>query len=142
MVYIIILYLNAKVSNWLLHLYSKAYRDMSETHRRTAVMYILNIIHTTVVLVLQLVAAPSLAEKYTVSRTDMIRVAATIVSLLYLFEIIYRHYMRLQMLIHHFAVSRLLALHASQGLTYSMSATTDALCYLLSSRGSRQNKQS
>lgn len=78
---------------------------MNETHRRTSVMYVLNIIHTTIVLVLQLVAAPTLAQEYTVSRTDMIRVAATIVSLLYLFEMIYRHSMRLQMLVHHFAVS-------------------------------------
>lgn len=68
-------------------------------------MYILNVIYTLVVLILQLIASPMLAEKYTVERADLIKVAATIVSLLYLFEIVYRESMRTQMLIHHFAVS-------------------------------------
>lgn len=80
---------------------------MTQANKRTSVMYILNVIHTTAVLVLQLIASPSLAEEYTVLRTDLIRIAATIVSLLYLFEIIYRESMRTQMLVHHFAVSNL-----------------------------------
>lgn len=104
-VYIVILYLNAQFVSFILHRFSSTYRQMTTTNKRTSTMYILNILHTSMVLILQLIASPSLAEKYTVERTDLIRIAATIVSLLYLFEIIYRESMRIQMLIHHFAVS-------------------------------------
>lgn len=105
-VYLTILYINAKFLEYLFTHFSPIYRKMTHANQRTSVMYILNIVHTTAVLVLQLIAAPSLAREYTVKRTDLIRIAAMIVSVLYLFEIIYRASMRTQMLIHHFAVSR------------------------------------
>ncbi|KAK9897917.1 hypothetical protein P389DRAFT_210293 [Cystobasidium minutum MCA 4210] len=102
-VFVVILYLNAKVAEFLFQRHSTVYRSMTYANKRTSVMYILNVIYTLVVLILQLIASPMLAEKYTVERADLIKVAATIVSLLYLFEIVYRESMRTQMLIHHSA---------------------------------------
>jgi cytochrome b subunit of formate dehydrogenase len=78
---------------------------MSTTYQKTSVTYVLTVIYTTIVLVLQLIASPVLAKQYTVQSANLIRIAGTIISFLYLFELMYRESMRIQMIVHHFAVS-------------------------------------
>ena len=105
MVYFTLLYLSAKLCERLFCRYSVVYREtMTPANRRTSVIYILNIVLTTVALALQLVACPAFAQDYTERGINCLRIASIVITGLYLFELIYRDSMRPQMLLHHFAV--------------------------------------
>lgn len=104
-VYLVALYSNAKLLEYLFQRFSEVYRTISHAKKRSCVMYVLSIIHTTAALALQLAASPSLVKKYTVQRTEFIIIAGVIVSFLYLFELVYRESIRPQLFVHHLAVS-------------------------------------
>ncbi|KAL7004343.1 hypothetical protein EMMF5_006103 [Cystobasidiomycetes sp. EMM_F5] len=90
----------AGTSQWLVKRFVPTFSELSRTNQKTSVMYIVNIIVTTIALVLQLLACPMLAQGYTEERFGYARLAASLVVGLYLFEAIYRQ-MRWQMLMHH-----------------------------------------
>ena len=100
-VYISILYLSAKLCEYGLHTSSSRYREMSFGNQRTCVIYILNIIYTSAALIVALIASPVIASHYTTLRLDLVRVGATLIAGLYIFELNYRESMRWQMIAHH-----------------------------------------
>jgi hypothetical protein len=55
----------------------------------------MNILFTTVALALELVAAPAFADDYALYQVQCLRTAGTLISGLYIFELIYRLKMRL-----------------------------------------------
>ena len=74
---------------------------MSFGNQRTCVIYILNIIYTSAALIVALIASPVIASHYTTLRLDLVRVGATLIAGLYIFELNYRESMRWQMIAHH-----------------------------------------
>ncbi|BGP44477.1 hypothetical protein JCM10450v2_000291 [Rhodotorula kratochvilovae] len=101
-VFFILLYLSAKATERGLARYSKDYRRLSPANQRNTVTYVLNTVYTTVALILQLIAAPVLAHSYTQLGFQSITLTAAIISALYVFEVIYRDFMRPSLLAHHF----------------------------------------
>lgn len=102
-VYFCILYFSAKLVHAGFFRYSATFKNLSNANQRTTVIYVLNIVYTTLALALQLVASPTLAEDYTLLGAHCIKLVGLIISGLYLFELVYREWMRWPMLIHHFA---------------------------------------
>lgn len=83
--------------------YSATYKELSDTNQRTTVIYVLNILYTTLAVTLQLVAIPALVEDYTLLGIHCVKLAGLVISGLYIFELVYREWMRWPMIIHHFA---------------------------------------
>ncbi|KAK0213526.1 hypothetical protein IW262DRAFT_1516803 [Armillaria fumosa] len=102
-IYMLILYICAHCAEFVLLRYSKVFGQLSFENQRNTVTYALNTFWTSVALALQLIASPTLGERYTFKRVDEIRVAAMIISGLYIFELAYRKQMRRPLLIHHFS---------------------------------------
>ncbi|KAJ6590026.1 hypothetical protein DFH09DRAFT_1140703 [Mycena vulgaris] len=100
--YFLLLYVSAKITELYLSRFSVGFTKLSFEHRRNTVAYCLNTFWTTVTLVLQLCASPMLAEHYTFDRIDLVKLAGLLVSGLYIFELTYRSSLRLPILIHHF----------------------------------------
>ncbi|KAJ7626859.1 hypothetical protein FB45DRAFT_920222 [Roridomyces roridus] len=100
--YFLFLYVSAKVAELLMAKICSGFSELSLDHRRNTVSYVLNIFWSTVALGLQLAASPILAERYTTERLDLVRLAALIISGLYIFELTYRPSLRMSILIHHF----------------------------------------
>ncbi|KAJ7496693.1 hypothetical protein FB451DRAFT_1549758 [Mycena latifolia] len=100
--YFLFLYVSAKITELSLSRLSVGFTKLSFDHRRNTVAYCLNTFWTTVVLVLQLCASPILAEKFTLDRIDLVKLAGLLVSGLYIWELTYRSSLRLPILIHHF----------------------------------------
>ncbi|KAJ7105702.1 hypothetical protein C8R44DRAFT_886629 [Mycena epipterygia] len=103
--YFLLLYVSAKITELYLSRYSVGFAKLSFDHRRNTVTYVLNTFWTTVTLVLQLLASPILAGEYTYERIDLVKLAGLIVSGLYIFELTYRSSLRIPILIHHFCTS-------------------------------------
>jgi len=101
-VYWALLYASAKFVQFMFEQYSPIYGKLSFEHQRTSIIYILNIVYTTIPLFLQLVSSPILAGKYSTDRVGEIRVVALMITGLYLFELTYRPSMRWQLISHHF----------------------------------------
>ncbi|KAJ7503112.1 hypothetical protein B0H11DRAFT_2274501 [Mycena galericulata] len=100
--YFLFLYVSAKFTELYLSRFSVGFTKLSFDHRRNTVAYCLNTFWTTVALILQFCASPLLAEDYTLDRINLVKLAALIVSGLYIFELTYRPSLRLPILIHHF----------------------------------------
>ena len=82
--------------------WSEAYRQLSPNNRRTSVIYVLNVVYTSLALGLQFAGSPSLSQHYTLTGVHCAKLAAVVVSGLYLFELAYRDSLRFPMLVHHF----------------------------------------
>ncbi|WVF70459.1 hypothetical protein IAT40_005249 [Kwoniella sp. CBS 6097] len=108
--------------------FHKVYKGIPREHQRNVVMYAMNIIFTTIALVLQLVPTPGFAGNYQLSHVQCMRFAALLICILYIFELIFRYgHMRLPLIAHHFltifAISLTLTLFEyNQSSTYMLSA--------------------
>ncbi|KAJ4490566.1 hypothetical protein J3R30DRAFT_3694241 [Lentinula aciculospora] len=100
--YMLLLYVMAKLVESLLGRFSLYYRAMSITNKRNSVTYVMDIFLTTGALVLQLVSSPVLNNRYTFAASGMLKVTALIISGLYIFELTYRISMRWPLMTHHF----------------------------------------
>lgn len=105
-VYFSLLYFSAKALEYTLRRYSTVFPSLSPANQRSSVIYVMNIVFTTIALAYQLAASPVLGEEYSVARFNYIYFACAIVSGLYLFELTYRDQMRWPMITHHLSVSR------------------------------------
>ncbi|KAJ7496695.1 hypothetical protein FB451DRAFT_1208433 [Mycena latifolia] len=101
-IYFLLLYISGKITEFGLLRFSVGFLKLSFEHRRNTVAYFLTTFWTTVALILQLCASPILAEKYTWTCIDLIKLAGLIVSGLYIWELMYRCSLRLPILMHHF----------------------------------------
>ncbi|KAJ3835736.1 hypothetical protein EV361DRAFT_550252 [Lentinula raphanica] len=101
-IYTLVLYMMAKATEFSLYVFSEQYRQMSFENKRNTVTYILDTIITLAVLILQIVAAPILASKFTFDNVNILKASALLISGLYIFELTYRPSMRWPLLIHHF----------------------------------------
>ncbi|KAL8292129.1 hypothetical protein RQP46_001595 [Phenoliferia psychrophenolica] len=90
-----IFYLSAKLVEWALARYTKTWGTWTLT-------YILNSFYTAAGLALQLAAAGVFHEVYTLRDVHFLRMVAIIISVNYLFELIYKEPFRPPMLCHHF----------------------------------------
>ncbi|KAJ1024106.1 hypothetical protein NDA16_002945 [Ustilago loliicola] len=111
-------------------------------HRRTMVIYILQILITTLALISQLVVLPLLNLSFTLWRLNLLRSSACLISALYLFELIYRYRMTYPMISHHlitcFAMSLSFVMlerlqdpsFALTGLLWIFQATTEQTVFL------------
>ncbi|KAK0478774.1 hypothetical protein IW261DRAFT_186261 [Armillaria novae-zelandiae] len=102
-IYMLILYICANCVEFVLLRSSKVFMQLSFENQRNTVSYVLNAFWTSVALALQLIASPTLGERYTSARVGELRVAATVISGLYIFELAYRKQMRRPLLVHHFS---------------------------------------
>ncbi|KAK0495081.1 hypothetical protein EDD18DRAFT_1355083 [Armillaria luteobubalina] len=135
--YLLLLYANGKGVDLLLDRFSKEYPALSFGNRRNVVTYCLNTFWTTVAFILQIVASPMLGGYYTWDRIGEARMAAVIISGLYIYEMVFRPSMRWTLLVHHFCtlfatifiqIALQMALHpaiASAGLIWLFQATTE-----------------
>ncbi|KAF6767200.1 hypothetical protein PSEUBRA_003218 [Kalmanozyma brasiliensis GHG001] len=120
----------------------KWHKDIKPEHRRTMVVYVLQILLTTVALVLQLAVAALLQNEFSVWRINVLRASACIIAALYVFELIYRYRMTYPMISHHaitcFAISLSLVMleklqdpsFALTGLLWIFQATTEQTCFV------------
>ncbi|KAJ4490554.1 hypothetical protein J3R30DRAFT_101472 [Lentinula aciculospora] len=101
--YMLLLYVVAKAVEFIFRQFSFAYHDMSFANQRNTVTYVIAILFTTTTLVLQLIASPILTtHSYTFTQVALLKVAALIISGLYIFELTYRVSMRWPLMTHHF----------------------------------------
>ncbi|KAK0459310.1 uncharacterized protein EV420DRAFT_314593 [Desarmillaria tabescens] len=140
--YMPLLYVNGKGVDFLLVRFSKEYPNLSFANRRNVATYCLNAFWTTVAFILQSVASPMLGEHYTWDRIGEARMAAVIISGLYIYELIFRTSMRWPLLVHHFCtlfatifiqIALQIALHpaiASAGLIWLFQATTEQSVFI------------
>ncbi|KAL8291964.1 hypothetical protein RQP46_001430 [Phenoliferia psychrophenolica] len=92
---------------------------------------ILGIFYTAVVFALQMACMGMFASNYTVSNIHCLKVAGTIITTLYLFEITYRPVMRYQMLAHHFCtIFAIIFVIVCLGATDDPSLFVTALCWV------------
>lgn len=82
--------------------FSVVFPSLGIEHQKNIVMYIMNIIFTTIALALQLVSTPAFRQDYHLWEVQCLRTAGVTVSALYVFELIYRLKMRIPLIIHHF----------------------------------------
>lgn len=118
------------------------HKDIKPEHRRTMVVYILQILLTTVALVCQLASSALLRNEFTVWRINLLRASACLIAALYLFELVYRYRMTYPMISHHaitcFAMSLSLVMlerlqdpsFALTGLLWIFQATTEQTCFV------------
>ncbi|BGP12390.1 hypothetical protein JCM10213_002005 [Rhodosporidiobolus nylandii] len=131
MAFFAVLYVSAKIVEHLFRRYSLEYKLLSPANQRNTVTYLLNTIFTTVALVFQLIATPSLAHHYTLLGIQTITVTACIISALYLFEMVYRDSMRPSLLAHHFCtLLAIMSLYASIEKTYHPATVTIGCIWL------------
>ncbi|KAK0486427.1 hypothetical protein IW261DRAFT_797208 [Armillaria novae-zelandiae] len=140
--YLLLLYVNGKGVDFLLDRFSKEYAVLSFDNKRNVVTYCLNTFWTTVAFILQIVASPMLGGYYTWDRIGEARMAAVIISGLYIYEMVFRPSMRWTLLVHHFCtlfatifiqVALQIALHpaiASAGLIWLFQATTEQSVFI------------
>ncbi|GAW08269.1 secreted protein [Lentinula edodes] len=100
--YTLVLYMMAKFTEFILSRFSVQYDEMSFENKRNTVTYVLDTFVTFAVLILQLVASPILASKFTFDNVNMLKAGTLLISGLYIFELTYRPSMRWPLLIHHF----------------------------------------
>ncbi|KAL8291969.1 hypothetical protein RQP46_001435 [Phenoliferia psychrophenolica] len=125
------MYIMANVLEWGLNRWTKEFPRMSFANQRTCVMYILSIFYTAVVFALQMGCMGMFVGNYTVSNIHCLKVAGTMVTTLYLFELTYRSVMRLQMLTHHFCtVFAVIFVIACLGETQDPSLFVTGVCWI------------
>ncbi|KAJ3730818.1 hypothetical protein C8R42DRAFT_17556 [Lentinula raphanica] len=101
-IYMLLLYVLAKVIEFFFYRYSMSYRTMSITNQRNSVTYVMDLLVTITALALQLVSSPVLNNRYTFAASGMLKVTALLISGLYIFELTYRISMRWPLMTHHF----------------------------------------
>ncbi|KAF9029329.1 hypothetical protein BDZ89DRAFT_1014422, partial [Hymenopellis radicata] len=101
LLYFFLLYLSGKAVEKLFLRYSRVFPTLSLENRRNTVTYVLNSFYTTLAFTLQMFCSPMLAEQYTVVHASELRVCVTVITGLYLYELIYRHSMRIPLMAHH-----------------------------------------
>ncbi|KAJ9475838.1 hypothetical protein PHBOTO_005917 [Pseudozyma hubeiensis] len=111
-------------------------------HRRTMVIYILQILLTSIALILQLSVSALLQNEFSVWRLNVLRASACLIAALYLYELIYRYRMTYPMISHHmitcFAMSLSLVMLERQqdpsfaitGLLWIFQATTEQTVFV------------
>ncbi|GFZ43542.1 hypothetical protein JCM24511_01262 [Saitozyma sp. JCM 24511] len=87
----------------------------------------MNIFFTSVSLALELVAAPALGGTYALYQVQCLRTGGTLISSLYIFELIYRLKMRMPLIVHHFLTIFAISFTVSvweytESMTYMVSA--------------------
>ncbi|KAJ3867149.1 hypothetical protein EV359DRAFT_78870 [Lentinula novae-zelandiae] len=100
--YMLLLYVMAKVVEISFGRFSLSYRSMSITNQRNSVTYVMDILLTGGALLFQLISSPVLNNRYTFAASGMLKLAALIISGLYIFELTYRITMRWPLMSHHF----------------------------------------
>lgn len=140
-----ILYLLANVlHNWVLPrvIGHKWYNEIQAEHRRTMVIYVLQVVVTSAALICQLAVSRLLKNELSVWRFNVLRAAACLIAALYLFELIYRYRMTYPMIAHHaitcFAISLSLVMlerlqdpsFALTGLLWIFQATTEQTVFI------------
>ena len=120
----------------------KWHKEIKPEHRRTMVIYILQMLLTTLALTLQLSTLSLLQLSFTVEKLNVQRAAACLIAALYLFELVYRYRMTYPMIFHHaitcFAMSLSLVMlerlqdpsFALTGLLWIFQATTEQTVFL------------
>lgn len=120
----------------------KWYKEIKPEHRRTMVIYILQLLITTTAMVCQLAVSPLLKNEFTVTRLNVLRASGCLIAGLYVFELIYRYRMTYPMIFHHaitcFAISLSLVMLERQqdpsfaltGLLWIYQATTEQTCFV------------
>ncbi|SNX87762.1 uncharacterized protein MEPE_06473 [Melanopsichium pennsylvanicum] len=115
----------------------RQWSSIKSEHRRTMVIYILQILFTSTALILQLSVLPLLNLNFSVVRLNVLRASACLLAALYLFELVYRYRMTYPMIFHHlitcFAMSLSLVMlerlsdpsYALTGLLWIFQATTE-----------------
>lgn len=98
----LLLYVMAKVIEISFGRFSLSYRSMSITNQRNSVTYVMDILLTGGALLFQLISSPVLNNRYTFAASGMLKLAALIISGLYIFELTYRITMRWPLMSHHF----------------------------------------
>ncbi|CEH19546.1 hypothetical protein CBOM_06857 [Ceraceosorus bombacis] len=97
--YVIGQLLQNRILAWLIG--AQKWRAMKAEHRRTMVIYVLQTLITTIVLIMQCFCLPLLGLAFTERRTELMRACATLIGGLYVFELIWRSTMRPTMIAHH-----------------------------------------
>ncbi|KAK0196015.1 hypothetical protein F5146DRAFT_1133476 [Armillaria mellea] len=140
--YLLLLYVNGKGVDFLLGRFSKEYPALSFDNRWNVVTYCLNTFWMTVAFILQIVASPMLGGYYTWDCIGKARMAAVIISGLYIYEMVFHPTMRWMLLVHHFCtlfatifiqIALQIALHpaiASAGLIWLFQATTEQSVFI------------
>lgn len=77
------------------------YKEIKPEHRRTMVIYVMQIIVTAAALALQLSTSALLKNDFTVVSINILRAAGCLIAGLYIFELIYRYRMTYPMIFHH-----------------------------------------
>ncbi|KAJ6467964.1 hypothetical protein C8R47DRAFT_1078461 [Mycena vitilis] len=99
--YFLVLFIAAKITERFLSRFSAVFQKLSFDQQRNTVSYVMAIFWMTVALVVQLSAIPILAEKYTPDRIDAVKLVALLTCGLYIFESIYLPKLKILALIHH-----------------------------------------
>ncbi|KAK1926794.1 hypothetical protein DB88DRAFT_538660 [Papiliotrema laurentii] len=99
--YFLFMYFFAKVL-WLgMKRFHRVFRSIPHEHQKNVVMYILQVVFTTIALALELVACPAFRGDYQLWAIRCLRSAAITVSTLYIFELLFRFDLRYPLVIHH-----------------------------------------
>ncbi|KAJ4490750.1 hypothetical protein J3R30DRAFT_3400017 [Lentinula aciculospora] len=78
--YTLLLYMMAKATEFFLTRFSLQYREVSFENKRNTVTYVLDTFVTFAVLILQLVASPILASKFTLDNVNILKAGALLIS--------------------------------------------------------------
>ncbi|WVF70462.1 hypothetical protein IAT40_005252 [Kwoniella sp. CBS 6097] len=125
--YLLFFYVVSNVLYFIYFRHSTVFPTLGLEHQKNVVMYTMNIMFTTIGLALELVATPAFAGRYALWEVQCLETAGTVISALYIFELIYRLKMRIPMIIHHFltifAISfTVTVFEYTQSMTYLISA--------------------
>ncbi|KAM0751746.1 hypothetical protein T439DRAFT_217998 [Meredithblackwellia eburnea MCA 4105] len=127
----LLMYFSAQLVEYLFYRYTVRFRKMSFANQRTSVMYVLNVFYTTGAFAIQMACYGFFRSEYTVWNIRCLRVVASLVTSLYLFELTYRVSMRLQMLTHHLStVFAIMFVNGAVVITQDPSMFLTALMWL------------
>lgn len=139
-----ILYFVANLLHGLLlpRMVGRKWRDIKAEHRRTLVVYVLQLVITTVVVAMQLSVCSLISLRFALWKVNVVRACACLIAALYLFELIYRYRMTYPMIAHHlitcFAMSLALVMcerlqdpsYVITGLLWIFQATTEQTTFV------------
>ncbi|GAK67468.1 uncharacterized protein PAN0_018d5696 [Moesziomyces antarcticus] len=120
----------------------RKWRDIKAEHRRTLVVYVLQLVITTLVVAMQLSVCSLISLRFALWKVNVVRACACLIAALYLFELIYRYRMTYPMIAHHlitcFAMSLALVMcerlqdpsYVITGLLWIFQATTEQTTFV------------
>ncbi|PRP75987.1 hypothetical protein PROFUN_01703 [Planoprotostelium fungivorum] len=94
------------------------WKEFTHEHRRTMVIYVLQVVYTTIALGLQFAAIPVFWLEYRPHRLNFLQYACNIVAVLYCTELLYRTKMRIPMITHH--ISTLFAISIGFSMLFTL----------------------